>query len=191
MTQRIFLSASVPDPARHPRYHETADRTAIRDAVRALATVVIPKCHLVWGGHPAITPLIAEVLSAVSPDSVARVTLFQSSFFERVFHIENGAFNNVVYVNAIDDNRELSLRAMRDEMLTSAKFSAGVFIGGMEGVEEEYDLFRLHQPDAVVLPIASSGAAAEILYRRYEQNLPKALTSDLAYPSLFRTLLKL
>ena len=55
---KIFLSASIPLPDRHPKYIETADISAIRDAVNALAKVVIPNAILVWGGHPSITPLI-------------------------------------------------------------------------------------------------------------------------------------
>ena len=58
---QIFLSASIPLPERDPIFYQTADFIAIRDAVRALATIVIPKAHLVWGGHPAITPLIRYV----------------------------------------------------------------------------------------------------------------------------------
>ena len=40
---KIFLSASIPYPERDKRFYNTADIIAIRDAVRALATVVIPK----------------------------------------------------------------------------------------------------------------------------------------------------
>ena len=58
----IFLSASIPSPERDRKYYDTADIVAIRDAVRALATVVIPKAHLIWGGHPSITPLIRFVM---------------------------------------------------------------------------------------------------------------------------------
>ena len=54
----VFLSASIPDKDRDPKYYETADFVAIRDAVIAIATVVVPEYRLVWGGHPAITPLI-------------------------------------------------------------------------------------------------------------------------------------
>ncbi len=37
----IFLSASIPDPNRNEKYFNSADISAIRDAVRALATVII------------------------------------------------------------------------------------------------------------------------------------------------------
>ncbi len=35
------------------------------------------------------------------------------------------------------------------------------FIGGMEGVEEEYKMFIRKHPHAIILPIASTGAAAK------------------------------
>lgn len=61
---KIFLSASIPFPDRDKRFYDTSDIIAIRDSVRALATVVIPHAKLIWGGHPAITPLIRFVMSA-------------------------------------------------------------------------------------------------------------------------------
>ena len=56
--KKIFLSASIPLADRDPKYFDTADNTAIRDAVIALARIVLPKAELVWGGHLSITPLI-------------------------------------------------------------------------------------------------------------------------------------
>ena len=51
---KVFLSASIPYPDRDKKFYDTADIVSIRDSVRALATVVIPKAELVWGGHPSI-----------------------------------------------------------------------------------------------------------------------------------------
>ena len=45
---KVFLSASIPYPDRDKKFYDTADIVAIRDAVRALATVVIPK-HILFG----------------------------------------------------------------------------------------------------------------------------------------------
>jgi hypothetical protein len=58
----IFLSASIPLPERHPKYYETADLIAIRDAVIALASIALPNHRIIWGGHPSITPLIYYVI---------------------------------------------------------------------------------------------------------------------------------
>lgn len=44
--KNIFLSASIPLQERDPGYIETADIIAIRDAVIALTTVVLPRHKL-------------------------------------------------------------------------------------------------------------------------------------------------
>ena len=58
MADAIFLSAGVPDPKRGPEYAATADTVAICAAVSALVHVALGRRLLVWGGQPAITPMI-------------------------------------------------------------------------------------------------------------------------------------
>lgn len=57
MIKRIFLSASVPRVGRG-NFHESADPFLIQFAVRELLTVALGRRQIVWGGHPAITPMI-------------------------------------------------------------------------------------------------------------------------------------
>ena len=187
----IFLSASVPDPKRHQRYHSTADVIAIRDAVRAIATVALPHASLHWGGHPAITPLVRVVAESVGITGADRVRLFQSRWFSDVLPEDNAAFERYELTPREATLAE-SLLSMRNKMLDSAAFDAGIFIGGMEGVEEEFALFRAKHPDAAVLPVATTGAAARIVYEREKDrlSLSPALADDYAYPSLFRQLLR-
>ncbi|MHC2282157.1 hypothetical protein ACVME8_008800 [Bradyrhizobium diazoefficiens] len=185
----IFLSASVPDPERHPKYHVTSDVTAIRDAIRALATVVLPCARLVWGGHPAITPLVRVMVEGMGIMGSDRVRLFQSRFFRGKMPKDNAAFERVIQVPAVKGDRAASLERMRRQMIGSEQFIAGVFIGGMEGVEDEYRLFRAEHPSAKALPIASTGAAALIIYEQERGSLPQDLLVDLAYPTMFRRLL--
>ena len=45
-------------------------------------------------------------------------------------------------------------------MLSREELCAAVFIGGMEGVKEEYGLFKELHPEALVLPIPSPGGAS-------------------------------
>lgn len=188
----IFLSASIPDPARHQRYHATMDVVAIRDAVRALATVVLPHATLFWGGHPSITPLIRVVAESVGVTDAARVRLFQSAWFSNVLPADNAAFESYELTPARETLQD-SVALMRERMLGAADFEAAVFIGGMEGVEDEFAMFRVRHPAAEVLPVASTGAAAGIVYRRERARLqlPPSLLTDYAYPSMFRRLLKL
>jgi hypothetical protein len=185
----VFLSASVPDPKREPEYARTADRIAIRDAARALAAVVLPRGRLIWGGHPAITPLIRVVAEGIGITSADRVLLYQSAFFEGKIPKDNAAFERVVLTRAVEGDRQKSLEAMREAMLTDHAFDAGVFIGGMSGVIEEYHFFHRHHPSAVVLPIASTGAAAHEIFHSERDRYPRELATDLAYPSLFRRFL--
>lgn len=186
---RIFLSASIPYPERDKRFYDTADIIAIRDAVRALATVVIPKAHLVWGGHPSITPLIRFVMERMNVNLKNHITLYQSLFFEDKFPKDNFAFENIVLTER-KDNRDESLKLMRNTLINDNNFKVGIFIGGMEGINDEYELFRQRHSTALILPIASTGAAAKILYDEQTQHYDSRLQNDYAYMALFKDLLK-
>lgn len=173
--KNIFLSASIPLPERDAKYIESADIIAIRDAVIALTTTILPKHRLVWGGHPSITPLIYYVMDKLKMDIQNHVTLYQSKFFEEFFLKDNDKFNNVILTNNIDNDREKSLKYMRDRMFSESDFSAGVFMGGMEGVEDEYELFVQKHPNAIIIPVVSTGAATKIIY---ETVFPEKLKND-------------
>lgn len=184
----IFLSASIPSPDIHSPYFQTADLVAIRDAVRALARVVLPKCPLVFGGHPTVTPLLRYVMYKL-PDAANRnILLYQSAFFQDGFLEDNQHFGNVVTV-ASNTNRKFSLLDMRERMIKSHSFAAGVFIGGMGGVEEEYTLFKTHHPNAGILPIASTGAAARRIFHGIGPKPDPKLQYDYIYQSMFKSVL--
>lgn len=184
----IFLSASIPLPERDPKYYGSADVFAIRDAVISLATTVLPSHKMIWGGHPSITPLISFVLQKRNIDIQSHVTIYQSKFFEDKFPEDNNKFNNVILIEKEGDKPQ-SLLSMRNAMLRSSKFSAGVFIGGMEGVEDEYEMFKTRYPDALILPMASTGAAAKLIYDSLAENKEPRLANDYAYASVFQSLL--
>ena len=182
----IFLSASIPLPERDEKYIGTADIIAIRDAVIALTTVVLPHHKLIWGGHPSITPLIYYVMERLNLNIQEHVTLYQSRFFEKYFPEDNNKFENVILTDNINDDKAQSLLYMRNKMLDESEFSAGIFIGGMEGVEEEYDMFIEKHPKALVLPIASTGAGAKKIYDERFTDNNERLVKDYAYMSLFQ-----
>jgi hypothetical protein len=185
----LFLSASVPLPDRNPVYYRTADVIAIREAVKALIETVLSECYIVFGGHPAITPLIALLLRGLPIDSRRRVILFQSAFFENEFVKDNEEFIDFRLTPAVASDRAASLRVMREQMLSSKPFDAAIFIGGMEGIIDEYRAFHERHSEAMCYPIASTGGASLELHREIA-SARADLALDLTYPALFRKLLK-
>lgn len=185
----VFLSASVPLPDRDPRFMATVDVVAIREAIKALVGEVVPKGRIVYGGHPAITPLMALLLRGLGFEARRRIILYQSAYFADQFAQENDDFIELRLVPAVGKSRKKSIKAMRWRMIEETAFDVGVFIGGMEGVLEEYDLFKNRHPQARLWPIASTGAAAKELFESRASQRPESLLKELTYPTLFRELL--
>jgi hypothetical protein len=166
MTQ-VFLSASVPIQGRGD-FFESADPFLIQFAVRELMTVCLGRRRIVWGGHPAITPMVWAVCEGLDVKYAAAVRLYQSRFFEEWFPEENRQFRNVRFTRAIAGNREASLELMRKTMLAEP-FEAAVFIGGMEGIFDEHRIFCELHPDAKVIALGAPGGAAMQLGKRLRQ----------------------
>lgn len=183
MADVIFLSASVPDPKRAPKYAATADSVAITAAVSAFVHVVLGRRILIWGGHPAITPMIWSIAQEMSIDYGRWIRLYQSRFFQDEFPEDNERFQNVTCTAGISGDRERSLLLMRETMFSENAFTAGVFIGGMAGIVSEFELFRQLQPKAVVVPIVSTGGAVLEVAERLGGITPD-LEDDLDYVAL-------
>ena len=129
----VFLSAGIPDRPERGDYVETSDPIAIRDAVRALTSVVIDRGQrLVFGGHPAITPLVWQVAEAAGGTDL--VSIYQSREYENVIPEEALGFTTISWRH--------DLREMRSSMIHEHQHDCGVFIGGMDGVKTEFSLFR-------------------------------------------------
>ncbi len=189
--RRIFLSASVPLPSRDAAYFGTADVLAIRDAVRALIIVIIEEnIQLVFGGHPAISPMIRLQIAQAGLPIGDKVVMYQSRFFDRAFPDDNKSFEHVILTNIVDNDREKSLAHMRNVML-SGSFICEIFIGGMEGVEDEYKLFRKVQRRTPAFPVSSTGAASANIYYshgNFRKTYPQ-LQTEISYINLMRTLI--
>jgi len=214
--KNIFLSASIPLPDRHPKYYETADIIAIRDAIIALVSISLNKCRIVWGGHPSITPLVYYVIERMLVNNLQRedyslllsveekeqiaqklktqaqkhVKLYQSLFFKEIFPKDNDKFENIVFTENAGDIHS-SIQLMRERMFSENEFSAAVFIGGMDGIEVEFNMFKEKHPGAVLLPVASTGGATKIVYDNLltEDYKNERLVKDYGYMSLFQKLL--
>jgi hypothetical protein len=184
MAGAIFLSAGVPDPQRGPEYARTADTVASSAAVSALVHVTLGRRLLVWGGQPAITPMVWAVAEALGVDYGAWVTLYQTRHFQDEFPEDNERFQNVTYTDDVEHDREKSLLVMRERMLTENAFLAAVFIGGMGGIVDEFEMFQRLQPHAMIVPVLSTGGAVLKLAERLPA-LDRDLTDDLDYVALF------
>jgi len=214
--KNIFLSASIPLPERHPKYYDTADIIAIRDAIIALVSISLDKYRIIWGGHPSITPLIYYVMERMIVNTLQRedysliltskekelveqklkeriqqhVKLYQSLYFKSIFPEDNEHFENIVFTKNVGDIHS-SIQFMREQMFSENEFSAAIFIGGMDGVEVEFNMFKEKHPKALLLPVASTGAATKIVYDNVlaENFRNERLVRDYGYMSMFQKLL--
>jgi hypothetical protein len=130
--------------------------------------------------------MVWSVCEDLGVDYAQAVVLYQSRYFEELFPEENRHFGNVVYVDAVLDDREASLARMRQAMLSRDDLSAAVFIGGMEGIFEEYTLFTRFHPQTTVLPVPAPGGAARQLAESFGR-VDEAALHDLDFARLFHT----
>lgn len=189
----VFLSASFPSGVR-ARAFPPADPAAVTDAVTAVARAVLgANGRLVFGGHPTITPLV--LLVAASRGSQNRVDVFQSQWFEHeipeeTLRLEELGFGRIHWTGA-GASLAASLQTMREEMFTQAQPVGAVFIGGMEGILDEWELFTRLAAGRPRLPVATPGGAAAQLVE--QSDLPPELAAELSsphYPALARRLVE-
>lgn len=191
--RRVFLSASYPSGKRGARF-EPFDPGAIADAVTAIVRAVLgAKGRLLFGGHPTIAPLVLMVASEM--DVEGAVDVFQSQWFEDQITPETRALEKAgfgaIHWTPERATRANSLETMREAMLGhDRKLIAGVFIGGMEGVQEEYELFHRFQPGVPrVSLVGPGGAAARLPSDEARSVLGKHLASK-SYPFLASVLVR-
>ena len=190
MTNRdaVFMSASVP--TRDRKGYDSADSYLIREAVMALVEVILGRKLLVWGGQPAITPMIWRSANRYKIPYDKTVLLYQSKFFRDSYPEENTKFGNFVEVDAVDNDRDKSLRVMRETMFKDFDYSAAVFIGGMEGVVDEFELFSEFNPNATKIALPTPGGVSRELFERIPE-LPTELKYAIDYSNWFYELLKI
>lgn len=169
MKRPIFLSASVPN--REP-FNQHFDTIAIREAVLSLVATEARERQIVFGGHPAISPLVEH--AARSLGALDQIHIYQSRFFEAIIPEVAKEFPNLHWTKQLGEGgggREASLTLMRREMISSGDFCAAVFVGGMEGIFEELSIFSELHPHATVIPIASTGGASQDVFEKMKDGL--------------------
>lgn len=183
----IFLSASVPEADR-PGF-DTADPLLIHAAIRSFLTLTLGRRHIVFGGHPSITPMVLAACENFGLEYLDCVSIYQSEYFIEEFPKYNDQFIDLKLVQAGTDKAH-SLKKLRQAIFTQNEFVGGVFIGGMEGVKEEFDYLRHLQPKAVRVPIYSAGGvAAKLAVLDNSEPDPEDLAND--FTTFFATKLNI
>lgn len=187
MKRPVFLSASVPN---EEPFTKRFDPLAIREAIIALVVVTLRDRPLVFGGHPAISPLVEH--AARSLGVLKHVHIYQSRFFEDKIPEVARKFENLHWTKQEPDKAG-SLTVMRKEMIHSWDFCGAVFIGGMDGIFEESKLFHEFHRGKPQIALGSTGGAAEMLltkmHRVFDEKTYQLLQEERRYRRVFRQLL--
>jgi hypothetical protein len=82
-----------------------------------------------------------------------------------------------------------SLLLMRDQMFRETDPVASIFVGGMEGIRQEYDLLKLREPKPQMYPIGRPGGEAARLVAEVDSEIRGLLATGDVYPFLFAAVL--
>jgi hypothetical protein len=166
MTTRVFLSAGVPRGKRASKY-EPYGAAAITDATLIMARVLLRRrARIVTGAQPAISRVLLK--SAPKAPEGVTVEIFQSERFRsKVPHttleLQRAGHGEITWIEGSEGEPEpVSLTRMRKAML-HGDLAAAVFIGGMDGIEEEFSLFAQAHEKAPMFVFAGPGGAARRL----------------------------
>jgi hypothetical protein len=164
MTEKpsLFLSASIPIPGRAP-FDTDIEKHRIREAILALVTACNDAgFHLVFGGHPAISPLVDHASRSLGNQD--DISIYQSRYFEDWMPKVAKRFPGLVFTERATTQDD-SIAIMRDQMITHYRgYIAAVFIGGMKGIEDEFERFGTQHRGKPRFPITSTGGATRILH---------------------------
>jgi hypothetical protein len=188
MSGSIFLSASVPRRGRE--FYDSCHPYQIHTAIRSLLVLGLGRRHIVFGGHPSITPMVHAACKDFDLSNIDCVTIYQSKFFEDEFPLENKDFADIRLVSA-EGTSSASVASMREQMLSEQKFTAGVFIGGMNGILDEYKLFTARFPEAKIVAVRAGGGATATLPTTHKDSEIQRLESSREYFSLYASVLEI
>ncbi len=192
LKRAIFLAASFPSGERGARFvpHNAAE---IADAVTALArAILVSGGRLVFGGHPTITPLVFSVASEHARQGAVEV--YQSRWFEHEIapetrRLEELGFGRILWTEKKDTLQD-SLDVMRRTMLREANPIAGLFVGGMEGILDEWHLFGEMLKGPRFRLVRPGGAAATLDQPEVSADLSELLKSG-RYPVVAHEIVRL
>jgi hypothetical protein len=170
------LDAGTPQHARNHAYLRTAQPDRVRDAVSSLVRAALAEdFDFVFGAQPMIASMVLDIVSRFASEmSGTRVYVFQSQFFVgkipdatlslAAWQHARGLMTPVI-PDAQNPDKDRSLARMRDDMGSFPRLVAGVFVGGMEGFEDEAAIFTSKNQKLPCFAIGSTGSAAAALLK--------------------------
>lgn len=187
----LFLAASVPhlrdDHPDTQRYAADARPEAIEAALTTIVRAALDRdLRIVFGGHPAITPLVLAVVESFVPTGAGpRVCIEQSEFFRELLPPAAQALAEDVQGRAVlrwterRATRAESLTALRTDMLQTEGLVGAVFLGGLDGLMQEAELARELHASLPLFPLASTGGAAVDVLARFGGDLGHTVPREL------------
>ena len=147
-----------------------------------------------------IAPLLLYVAAEQPAKGRPEVVVYQSAIFDPIMpeatrRFEAEGVGVLVRTAAVDGEppdptqAPRSLELMRRQMLVDEKPVAAIFIGGMEGVIVEHDLFRDLFPDAPTYALGHPGGEARALVPKSPPSLQEVLAESDVYPTVARKIL--
>lgn len=186
MKKSIFLSASVPTYGRE--FFDSCHPYQIQIAVRSLLLLALGRQRLVFGGHPSITPMVYAAGKSFGLNTIECATIYQSAYFEDKFPLENQGFADIRVISEEETLKD-SILSMRRRMMEDNEFEVGIFIGGMKGIIDEYEMFREKSPEAQVVAVRAGGGATATLPLTQSDPVIQELEESGDYFSLFNSVL--
>ncbi len=193
----VFLSASIPDPM---RWNGPFDALGITDAVVAVARAILfAGGRLVTAAHPTIAPLLLYVAAEQGPSISPSVLIYQSAVFDAILpdatrQFEAEGVGRVIRTAAVDGEvpdpaqATQSLALMRHQMLSQEPLAGAIFIGGMEGIPDEYALFGNLHPRSPTYAFGVPGGSARSLVEFSPPDLGEKLATSAIYPAVARAI---
>jgi hypothetical protein len=161
---RVFLSASFPSGDRGDAVAPYRPADIAAAASSAVEAVLRTGCTLAFGGHPTISPIVLHVaglLGAGEQVEIWQSEWFRDSITDEVHRLVDHERARLIFTPLADDLTG-SLLALRRAML-DRPVDAAFFVGGMEGIRDEYDLLLdRHRRAAVFLFSTPGGMSARI-----------------------------
>lgn len=195
----IFLSGSIPDKN---RWDGDFDALEITDAVVSFARACLTRGFcIVSAAHPTLAPLLLYVAAEFPADNEPRVFIYQSLLFESVLptatrRFEAEGIGELIWTESVEGDEPIpgrwdkSLALMRQRMLSEADPAAAVFVGGMTGIRDEFDLFSSMFPGRPFCAPARPGGEASLLEHDGVGPYVDEADRNEAYPTLWNRFLK-